>query len=120
MLVGYARVSTDLQTTDGQIDALHAAGCERVFEELMSGTRADRPQLAAALEFAREGDVLVVARLDRLARSMRQLLTTVDALQARGIGLRSLHENIDTTSATGRLDPPHLRRPWAVRGGASA
>ena len=69
----------------------------------MSGTRADRPQLAAALEFAREGDVLVVARLDRLARSMRQLLSTVDALQARGIGLRSLHENIDTTSATGRL-----------------
>ena len=103
MLVGYARVSTDLQTTDGQIDALHAAGCERVFEESMSGTRADRPQLAAALAFAREGDVLVVARLDRLARSLRQLLTTVDALKARGIGLRSLHENIDTTSATGRL-----------------
>jgi DNA invertase Pin-like site-specific DNA recombinase len=103
MLVGYARVSTDLQTTDGQIDALNAAGCERVFEESMSGTRADRPQLAAALEFAREGDVLVVARLDRLARSLRQLLTTVDALKARGIGLLSLHENIDTSSATGRL-----------------
>ena len=103
MLVGYARVSTDLQTTDGQIDALNTAGCERVFEELMSGTRADRPELAAALAFAREGDVLVVARLDRLARSMRQLLTTVETLQARGIGLRSLHENIDTTSATGRL-----------------
>src|ERR1700722_19531036 len=93
MLVGYARVSTNLQSTDGQIDALHTAGCERVFEESMSGTRADRPQLAVALEFAREGDVLVVARLDRLARSMRQLLTTVDALAARGIGLRSLHEN---------------------------
>jgi DNA invertase Pin-like site-specific DNA recombinase len=103
MLVGYARVSTDLQTTDGQIDALNGVGCERVFEGSMSGTRTDRPQLAAALEFAREGDVLVVARLDRLARSMRQLLTTVDALKARGIGLRSLHENIDTTSATGRL-----------------
>jgi DNA invertase Pin-like site-specific DNA recombinase len=103
MLVGYARVSTDLQTTDGQIDALNAVGCERVFEESMSGTRTDRPKLAAALEFAREGDVLVVARLDRLARSLRQLLTTVDALKARGIGLRSLHENIDTTSATGRL-----------------
>jgi hypothetical protein len=67
------------------------------------GTRADRPQLAAALEFAREGDVLVVARLDRLARSMRQLLAAVDTLTARGISLRSLHENIDTTSATGRL-----------------
>jgi DNA invertase Pin-like site-specific DNA recombinase len=103
MLVGYARVSTDLQTTDGQIDALNAAGCERVFKESMSGTRADRPQLAAALEFAREGDVLVVTRLDRLARSMRQLLTTVDTLAACGIGLRSLHESIDTTTATGRL-----------------
>ena len=89
MMVGYARVSTDRQTNDGQIDALNAAGCERMFEESMSGTRADRPQLAAALEYAREGDVLVVARLDRLARSMRQLLTTVDTLAARGIGLRS-------------------------------
>ncbi len=103
MLVGYARVSTDVQHTDGQIDALKAAGCEKVFEESVSGTRADRSQLAAALSYAREGDVLVVTRLDRLARSMRQLLSTVDDLQARGIGLRSLHENIDTTSATGRL-----------------
>jgi DNA invertase Pin-like site-specific DNA recombinase len=99
MLVGYARVSTDLQSTDGQIEALTAAGCERVFEESTSGTRADR----AALEFAREGDVLVVARLDQLARSMRQLLTTVDALHARGIGMRSLHEAIDTSSAAGGL-----------------
>lgn len=104
MLVGYARVSVaGVQTTDGQIDALRAAGCERIFEEAMSGTRADRPQLAAALDFMREGDVLCVVRLDRLARSMRQLLTTVDELQARSIGLRSLHESIDTASATGRL-----------------
>lgn len=104
MLVGYARVSVaGVQTTDGQIDALRAAGCERIFEEAMSGTRADRPQLAAALDFMREGDVLCVVRLDRLARSMRQLLTTVDELQARSIGLRSLHESIDTVSATGRL-----------------
>jgi len=87
MLVGYARVSTDLQATDGQIDSINAVGCEQVFEESMSGTHADRPQLTAGLDFVREGDVLVVARLDRLARSMRQLLTTVDALQARGIGL---------------------------------
>jgi hypothetical protein len=65
--------STDLQSADCQIDAFNAAGCERVFEESMSGTRTDRPQLAAALAFARDGDVLVVARLDRLARSMRQL-----------------------------------------------
>ena len=66
MLVGYARVSTDLQTTDGQF-VLHAAECDRVFEESMIGIRADRPQLAAAPQFAREGDVLVVARLDHLA-----------------------------------------------------
>ena len=78
-------------------------GEPRINGRFRENPRADRPQLAAALEFAREGDVLVVARLDRLARSMRQLLTTVDTLQARGIGLRSLHENIDTTSATGRL-----------------
>jgi DNA invertase Pin-like site-specific DNA recombinase len=103
MLVGYARVSTDLQATHAQIDALKAAGCERIFEESVSGTLADRPELAAALSYAREGDVLVVTRLDRLARSTRQLLATVDALQVRGTGLRSLHENIDTTSATGRL-----------------
>ena len=73
MLVGYARVSTDLQTTDGQIDALKAAGCERIFKESISGTRADRPKLAAAVSYAREGDVLVVSRLYRLARSVRQL-----------------------------------------------
>ena len=103
MFVGYARVSTDLQSTDGQIDSLKTAGCERVFTESMSGTRSDRPQLAEALAFMRPGDVLAVVRLDRLARSMRQLLTTVDSLEARGIGLRSLHENIDTTTATGRL-----------------
>jgi DNA invertase Pin-like site-specific DNA recombinase len=103
MLVGYARVSTDTQTTDGQSDALNAAGCERVFVETMSGTRADRPELAAALEFARSGDCLVIVRLDRLARSVKQLVSTVDNLKERGIGLRSLHENIDTTSATGRL-----------------
>jgi DNA invertase Pin-like site-specific DNA recombinase len=103
VLVGYARVSTDLQSTDGQIDTLKTAGCDKVFTEAMSGTRADRPQLAAALAFMRSGDVLAVVRLDRLARSMRQLLTTVDSLEARGIGLRSMHENIDTTSATGRL-----------------
>jgi DNA invertase Pin-like site-specific DNA recombinase len=101
VFVAYARVSTDLQSTDGQIDSLTAAGCERIFTESMSGTRSDRPQLAEALAFMRSGDVLTVVRLDRLARSMRQLLTTMDSLQE--IGLRSLHENIDTTSATGRL-----------------
>jgi len=101
--IGYARVSSEAQTTDGQIDALKAAGCEKIFTETMSGTRADRPQLAAALQYARRGDCLVVVRLDRAARSLRQLIATVDTLQERGIALRSLHENIDTSSATGRL-----------------
>jgi DNA invertase Pin-like site-specific DNA recombinase len=115
----YARVSTHLQVTDGQIDALSAAGCDRVFEESMSGTRTDRPQLAGALAFAREGDVLVVHRLDRLARSMSQLLTTVDALKARGIGLRSLHEYIDTTSAIGWLILHSFAALGQFEGGAS-
>ena len=101
--IGYARVSTDTQSSDGQIDALRAAGCEKIFVETISGTRADRPQLAAALEYARAGDTILVCRLDRAARSLRQLIATVGALQERGIGLRSLHENIDTSSATGRL-----------------
>jgi DNA invertase Pin-like site-specific DNA recombinase len=83
MLVGYARVSTDLQTTDGQIDALKAAGCERVFQESMSGTRADRPQLAAALEYAREGDVLVVARLDRLVPTIGRARVMIQGWYAR-------------------------------------
>ncbi len=100
MLVGYARVSTDLQTTDGQIDALHAAGCERVFEEPMSGTRTDRPQLAAALAFAREGDVLIVARLDRLARSLRQLLTKV--------GMPRPHAALVSGRCTRTSTPPAL------------
>jgi DNA invertase Pin-like site-specific DNA recombinase len=103
MLVGYARVSTDAQTTAGQIDALQAVGCERVFQESISGSRSDRPELAAALSYAREGDVLIVTRFDRLARSIRQLLSTIEDLEKRGIGLRSLSENIDTTSAAGRL-----------------
>ena len=101
--VGYARVPIGQQTTNGQIDSLKTAGCDRVFTEAMSGTRTDRPQLAAALAFMRDGDVLVVASLDRLARSVRQLLTTMDGLQERGIGLRSLRESVDTTTATGRL-----------------
>ena len=102
MLVGYARVSTDLQTTDGQIDALKAAGCERVFEEpCLAPVRIARSSLPRWSSPAR--GTCGVVRLDRLARSMRQFLTTVDTLAARGIGLRSLHQTIDTTTATGRL-----------------
>lgn len=102
-LVGYARVSTWDQETDAQTDALTAAGCSRIFQETASGTRTDRPQLAAALDYLREGDTLVVWRLDRLGRSLPHLIETVALLDERGVGLRSVHESIDTTTATGRL-----------------
>ena len=103
MLIGYARVSTKDQDRALQLDALNAAGCERIFEETASGAKRDREQLAAALEFMREGDTLVVWKLDRLARSMRQLIETIEDLRARKIGFRSLTENMDTTTAAGEL-----------------
>ena len=103
MLIGYARVSTRDQTPLAQLDALHAAGCERVFTETASGAKADRPELAAALDYLRDGDTLVVWKLDRLARSVRQLVQTVHDLDARNIALRSLTEAIDTASPGGRL-----------------
>jgi DNA invertase Pin-like site-specific DNA recombinase len=102
-LVGYARVSTRDQTTALQLDALRAAGCDRVFEETASGASRDRPELAAALDYVRAGDTLVVWKLDRLARSTKQLLTTVEELARRGIGFRCLTQDIDTTTAGGRL-----------------
>ncbi len=105
MLVGYARVSSVEQNFDLQLDALKAVGCERIFVEQASGAQRDRPQLAAALDYMRDGasDVLVVWRLDRLARSLGQLIQTVEGLEHRGVGFRSLSEAIDTTSAGGRL-----------------
>ncbi len=104
MLIGYARVSTQDQTPALQLDALKAAGCEPIFVEKASGVQGDRPELKAA-DYVREnaGDVLVVWKLDRLARSLSQLIDTADQLERRGIGFRSLTEAIDTTSAGGRL-----------------
>ena len=102
-LVGYARVSTTEQNPAAQLDMLNAAGCERVFVEAASGAQRNRPELAKALDYMRKGDVLVVWRLDRLARSVRQLVDTAGTLRERGIELRSLHDAIDTSSATGRL-----------------
>ena len=102
-LVGYARVSSRDQTVALQLDALHAAKCERVFEETASGAQRDRPQLAAALDYMRPGDTLVVWKLDRLARSTKQLIETVEELARRGIGFRCLTQDIDTTTAGGRL-----------------
>ncbi|MCY4607879.1 MAG: recombinase family protein [bacterium] len=103
MLVGYARISTSDQSPALQRDALEAAGCGRIFEETASGAKRERPQLTAALDWMREGDTLVVWRLDRLARSVRQLIETVEDLGGRGIGFRSLTEAIDTTTSGGRL-----------------
>jgi len=103
MLVGYARVSTQDQNPDLQLDALTATGCERVFVEKASGAQRDRPELMAALEYVRAGDTLVVWKLDRLARSLKQLIETVERLADREIGLRSLTEAIDTTTAGGKL-----------------
>lgn len=103
MLVGYARVSTQDQNPALQLNALKATGCERIFVEKASGAQRDRPELKAALEFVRAGDTLVVWRLDRLARSLKQLIETVEFLASRDIGFKSLTEAIDTTTAGGKL-----------------
>lgn len=103
MRIGYARVSTDGQDHALQLDALRAAGCEKVFVETASGTRTDRPELRKALEIARPGDVIVTYRLDRIGRSLKHLIEIAEDLQQREIGLRSLTESIDTTTPAGRF-----------------
>ncbi len=103
MLVGYARVSTAHQDEALQMDALNRAGCEKIFTERLSGAKRDRPQLNAALDYMRDGDTLVVWKLDRLARSMRQLIETIEMLAVRGIGFQSLTEEMDTTTSGGKL-----------------
>jgi DNA invertase Pin-like site-specific DNA recombinase len=102
--IGYARVSTTQQDLALQLDALAKAGCVRVFEDrASSGAKAERPGLAAALNFAREGDILTVWKLDRFGRSLPHLIETVSALERRGVSFRSLTEAIDTTTPGGRL-----------------
>jgi DNA invertase Pin-like site-specific DNA recombinase len=103
MFVGYARVSTMEQNISLQLDALAEAGCEKIFEDKISGTKKVRPGLQAALKFAKSGDTLVVWRLDRLGRSLKHLIEMVSRLEERGIDLRSLHEALDTKTAGGRL-----------------
>ena len=103
MLVGYARVSTADQNLDLQQDALVQAGCGKVFTDVISGAQAERPGLTEALAFLREGDTLVVWKLDRLGRSLQNLIETVRALQLRGIGFKSLQERLDTTTSGGKL-----------------
>jgi DNA invertase Pin-like site-specific DNA recombinase len=101
--IGYARVSTLDQDPGLQLDALTAAGCAKVFEDRASGARADRAGLQAALDYTRDGDVLIVWKLDRLGRSLPHLIETVTALEKRGVGFRSITEAIDTTTPGGRL-----------------
>lgn len=103
MNVGYARVSTGEQNLDLQIDALKKAGCEELFHDEMSGAKAERPGLTKALQFLRTGDTLVVWRLDRLGRSLTDLIARMAELKERNIGFKSLHESIDTTSPAGKL-----------------
>ena len=102
-LLGYARVSTSDQSTAGQTDALTAAGCDRVWTDVASGIRARRPGLDDLVASAAAGDTVVVTRLDRLGRSLPELLALVENLSRRDVGLRSLAEQIDTASAAGRL-----------------
>lgn len=103
MIIGYARVSTDDQNLDAQTDALTAAGAERIFSDKISGSMRKRPELDKLLDQLRPGDVIVVAKYDRLARSLRDLLDIVEAIKDRGAGFRSLAEDIDTTTPAGRL-----------------
>ena len=103
MLIGYARVSTNEQNLDLQRDALQKAGCEQIYTDNVSGTKAHRPGLENALSHLRSGDTLVVWRLDRLGRSLRHLIDTVTELQDKGIGFKSLQESIDTTTSGGKL-----------------
>lgn len=103
MLIGYARVSTEDQKLDGQLDALKATGAEKIFADKITGTARVRPELDRMLDQLRQGDVVVVTKYDRLARSLRDLLEIVDTIQARGAGFRSLAEDIDTTTPAGRL-----------------
>jgi DNA invertase Pin-like site-specific DNA recombinase len=103
MLVGYARVSTQDQTLNLQKDALKQSGCTKIFTDTASGTKTERKGLQEALDYARKGDVLVVWKLDRLGRSLKNLIENITALESHGVGFKSITENIDTTSSGGKL-----------------
>lgn len=103
MKIGYARVSTKEQSFDLQLDALQKAGCEKIYHEVVSGARAERPVLEQLLDTLRKGDVLVIWKLDRLGRSLKHLVELVNSLREQRIGLQSLNDPIDTTTAQGRL-----------------
>lgn len=103
MLVGYARVSTHDQNLTLQHDALKSAGCDEIYSDIASGTKTDRPGFDQALSYLREGDILTVWKLDRLGRSLQHLIQTIQNLDQRGVGFKSLQNNIDTTTSGGKL-----------------
>ena len=103
MRIGYARVSTGEQKMDLQLDALEEAGCERIYQERVSGAAGSRPKLERCLEELREGDTLVVWRLDRFGRSLKDLVSKMETLEERGVDFVSVTESIDTTTAQGKL-----------------
>src|SRR5438105_4145918 len=103
MLIGYARVSTSDQTLNLQKDALENIGCTKIFTDVISGATTERQGLDEALSYVREGDTLVVWRLDRLGRSLKHLIETITNLNNRKIGFKSIQENIDTTTSGGKL-----------------
>ncbi|MBU1822280.1 MAG: recombinase family protein [Bacteroidetes bacterium] len=103
MLIGYARVSTRDQNLELQLDALAKAGCDIIFQEKASGVKADRPELERMLSQLRKGDVVCIYKLDRLGRSLKNLLELVASFESRGVGLKSLTDSIDTTTPQGRL-----------------
>jgi DNA invertase Pin-like site-specific DNA recombinase len=101
--IGYARVSTKEQVLDLQLDALKKAGCEKIFRENESGAKTDRPELEKCLEYLRPGDVLVVYKIDRLARTTKQLINLIDDLQKKGVHFQAIGNSIDTTTPQGRF-----------------
>ncbi|KPF92738.1 resolvase [Novosphingobium sp. AAP83] len=103
MIVGYARVSTTDQCLDVQMDELSAHGCERIFQDQASGTNRDRAGLIEMLQFVREGDSIVVSRLDRFARSLTDLFQLLAELSRKGVAFQCVHQSIDTSSSTGKL-----------------
>src|SRR5689334_14894990 len=117
MLVGYARVSTTEQTMDLQLDALKRAGCTRIFTDTASGAQTERKGLTEAIEYVRPGDILVVWKLDRLGRSLKDLITRITELNDRKIGFKSLTEQIDTTTSGGEIDLSHFRGAGGIRAG---
>ena len=118
-LIGYARVSTSGQILDRQTRALTEAGCIRVFADKLSGKTADRPELAACLDYLRAGDTLVVPSLDRLSRSLQDLITLVAGLRRSGVGFRSLHEALDTTTRAAGWSSTSSR-PWPSSSASSS